>query len=202
MVGWGTAGGLKRDAGESSTLRELQDSSHVFFISAGVWSQMERGQSWLRRLYPTHKHCTHTHAHTKQKDEHTLPAIPPSTTSTDYKPTQSRGLYFPRPCCQFGLITSPRFGLWQYEKTLRFKGLTNPWTYTYCSVKPSSGGNWEHLFFSRSSFSGAACLAQGQTMQLESFTHGAPNQPRNTVSNLQDEFLGHGEGKLSSLSFL
>lgn len=115
MVGWGTGGGLKRDARESSTLRELQDSSHVFFISAGVWSQMERGQSWLRRLYPTHKYCTHTH--TKEKDEHTLPAIPPSTTSTDYKPTQSRGLYFPRPCCQFGLITLPRFGLWQWKDT-------------------------------------------------------------------------------------
>lgn len=188
MVGWGTGGGLKRDAGESSTLRELQDSSHVFFISAGVWSQMERGQSWLRRLYPTHKYCTHTH--TKEKDEHALPAIPPSTTSTDYKPTQSRGLYFPRPRCQFGLITLPRFGLWQYEKTLRFKGITNPWTYTYCSLKSSGGGNWEHVFFFQEQLQ-RGCLpcsrannAAGE--EEESFTHGAPIQPPNTVSNLHD----------------
>lgn len=188
MVGWGTGGGLKRDAGESSTLRELQDSSHVFFISAGVWSQMERGQSWLRRLYPTHKYCTHTH--TKEKDEHALPAIPPSTTSTDYKPTQSRGLYFPRPRCQFGLITLPRFGLWQYEKTQRFKGITNPWTYTYCSLKSSGGGNWEHVFFFQEQLQ-RGCLpcsrannAAGE--EEESFTHGAPIQPPNTVSNLHD----------------
>lgn len=136
-------------------MRELQNSSHVFFISAGVWWQMERDESWLDPLPDTQVLYAHTHIHTHRERRTYSAHYPhPPTTSTDYNPIQSRGLYFPRPCCQFGLITLPRFGLWQYNKTLRFKGmwdcLTKPRIYTYCSLQPSRGGNWEHFLFSRS----------------------------------------------------
>lgn len=57
-------------------LMELQKSLHVFFISAGVQSQMEHGESWPDREHNAYKHrYTHTHTHT-QNDIRTLPTLP------------------------------------------------------------------------------------------------------------------------------
>lgn len=106
---------------------------------------MERGESWLDPLPDTQVlyALTHTHTHEQERSTYSARYPHPPTTSTDYKPIQSRGLYFPRPCCQLGLITLPRFGLWQYNKTLRFQGmqdcLTKPWIYTYLQLTVIQG---------------------------------------------------------------
>lgn len=110
--GWRVEQRQQEANGESLTFnRQWRTSSHVFFISAGVWSQMEQGESWLTRLC-----CAHIHERRTCSARYS----PPSTTSTDCKPVQSRGLYFPRPWCQFRLMTLPRLGFWQCKKTLRF----------------------------------------------------------------------------------
>lgn len=88
----------------------------------------------------------------RTENEHILSSIPPpSTTSTQWKPMQSRKLYFPRPRCQFRLITLPRFGLWQYKKSLRFIGmqrcLSNPPTYTYCILYSHRERQWRTRLF-------------------------------------------------------
>lgn len=59
------------------TGRERESGSHVFFISAGGWWQMEQDESWLDPS-PTHKHCTYwrppfTTLHPHQQP-HPLPA--------------------------------------------------------------------------------------------------------------------------------
>ncbi len=139
-------------------MRQLLNSSHVFFISAGFWSQMERGESWLdpppiTQVLYAHRH-THTHANERERRTYFAHYPHPPTTSTDYKLIQSRGLYFPRVCCQFGLITLSRFALWQYNMTLRFKGmhdcLSKSWIYTYLSLQLSKRSICKQFLFSRS----------------------------------------------------
>lgn len=139
-VGWGMGGGLKRDSKKSRGKFRYWTGNEgaskqlpcVLYFSWGLIANGARRE--LAR--PSTRHTSTVCAHTRKRKTYILCPLFP-TTSTDYKPIQSRGLYFPRVCCQFGLITLPRFGLWQYNKTLRFTRmqdcLTKPWIYTYFS---------------------------------------------------------------------
>lgn len=127
-VGWGMGGGLRIDSkksrGKFRFLPSIEGASKqlpcVLYFS---WGSMVNGaRRELAR--PSTQHASTVHTYTqRERRTYSAPYPYPPTTSTDYKPMQSRGLYFPRPCCQFGCITLPRFGLWQYNKTLRFTGM-------------------------------------------------------------------------------
>lgn len=131
--GWGMGGGLRIDSkklrGKFRFLPDIEGASKqppcVLYFS---WGSMANGAR--RKLAgPSTQRTSTIHTHTcTQRERSTYSAHypDPSTTSTDYKPIQSEGLYFPRACCQFGLITLPRLGTWQY-KTLRLMLKRNVW---------------------------------------------------------------------------
>lgn len=86
------------------------------------------------------------------KNQHILSSVPRlSTTSTHWKPMQSRKLYFPRAGCQFQLLALPTVGLWRRKKPVRFPGtrrcLSTPHTRILYSHTEGQEQGFFFLFF-------------------------------------------------------
>lgn len=185
-IGWGMGRGLKRDSkklvGESSSFNRqwgnLKTAPMCSLFLLGFdrkWSAPKSGRhtaTWLKCRVCTHRKRTYSVHHSPSVNHiHWLKTNAKQKTVLSQTP------------CQFRLTALPRFGLWQYKKTLRFAGmlhcLSKAPTYTYCSLyshrerqlrtsfsfqDQSASHQWVSVLGAASwQLATVACLAQGQT---------------------------------------
>lgn len=163
-------------------MRELKNSSHVFFISAEVRWQMERGESWLgcrpntQVLYP---HIL-THPQRKTNILPTVPLLQPHPLTTNW--CGAEDCTFPDPAASLELLhyldlvyhnTTRHWGLQECMTVLQSHKYTHIVAYSHQYTFSFPGAI---VCFTFSQFQAwglpvdcltqncTSCLAQGQTM--------------------------------------